>query len=164
MSTPNTVIHLFRCSFVSLCIGKFILYLQYVIRAESAESDHVRRMLAVHLNKSHHTNDYATCSLIEIMPTCPDGWLECCSFDNNLNQRHGENLSLYLCFFFFFFLCLLNLKAFFFITCWSVVLCHYYNRLNVGTSKFDPSSTSADVLITVKRGDHTPVQPCVITM
>lgn len=41
----------------------------------------------------------------------------------------------YLCCCFFFVFSFCYLKPFFFITCWSVVLCHYYNRLNVGTSK-----------------------------
>lgn len=87
----------------------------------SARSTHITQQLLWYL------------LLIEIMPTCPDDSLECCSLDNIFNQRHGENLSLYICFILF--LCLLNLKPFFFITCWSVVLFHYYDRLNVGTSK-----------------------------
>lgn len=97
---------------VHCIMQKLLLRLQFVIHsAESLRPDRVKRTLAVHLIKAHYAN--------------VSWWLNK-SFDNNLNQRHAEKLvfkTLIVVFggFFWFLLWLLNLKPFFFITCWSVV-------------------------------------------
>lgn len=97
---------------VHCIMQKLLLRLQFVIHsAESLRPDRVKRTLAVHLIKAHYAN--------------VSWWLNK-SFDNNLNQRHAEKLVfktliVVLGGVFWVFLWLLNLKPFFFITCWSVV-------------------------------------------